>query len=389
MAVGVGARPASKVKPWVETPLKLSAPLSRSAGCKVYMKLDNLQPSGSFKTRGIGHYMSQRILEHGPEAKVHFYCASGGNAGLACATAAQTLGRQATIVVLESTPAHVVAKIRLLGATVHQHGASWQDADGYLRAQCLAPDPDGVYVPAFDHEDIWVGNASCVNEIAAQLRILKASELDERTDAAEADWDGRPDAIICSVGGGGLLNGVMLALDAHGWGSSVPVLAVETRGADSLAQAVAAGQLVTLPAITSIAKSLGAVRVAAQTLASAQRANVRTVVVEDAQAARASWRFADDERILVEVGCSASLTPLYEPGLLKQLVPGLHENSRVVVVVCGGSNISLEILEGYRRTYGAGEVTVADVPSAFTAPTASRPAETRRWWFPWIRALRG
>ncbi|KAI9814125.1 MAG: catabolic L-serine/threonine dehydratase, partial [Thelocarpon impressellum] len=179
---------------------------------------------------------------------------------------------------------------------------------------------------------------------------------------------GRPDAVVCSVGGGGLLNGVVAALDAAPPFSPaappVAVLGVETRGAHSLAHAIAARRLVALPAITSIATSLGAPTVSSQTLrlalspSSSTVASVRSAVISDAAAARASVRFADDERTLVEAACGASLALCYDPALLHSLVPELRaggdgsEGKRVLVVVCGGSNVSLEVLEGYRRKYG-------------------------------------
>jgi L-serine/L-threonine ammonia-lyase len=65
-----------------------------------------------------------------------------------------------------------------------------------------------------------------------------------------------PDAIVCSIGGGGLLDGIMLGLERYGWASMVTVIGMETHGADALSQSVLAGRLVTLPKITSIATSL-------------------------------------------------------------------------------------------------------------------------------------
>ncbi|RYC59047.1 hypothetical protein CHU98_g7157, partial [Xylaria longipes] len=66
----------------IETPCIPSPELSRAAGCNIYLKLENLQPSGSFKSRGIGRLMSESLLSSGT-GRAHFYCSSGGNAGLA------------------------------------------------------------------------------------------------------------------------------------------------------------------------------------------------------------------------------------------------------------------------------------------------------------------
>lgn len=233
----------------------------------------------------------------------------------------------------------MVAKLTAAGATeVISHGASWQNADDHLRAVVIPKaherGEEGVYIPPFDHEAIWEGAGSMVEEIMRQM----------------PDGD-KPDAIVCSVGGGGLLAGVMNGLDRVGWAGEVQVLATETRGADSLAQALKVRELIALPGITSIATSLGAVRVARKAFEEAQRKNVRSVVLEDAEACMGCWRLADDERILVEPACGVSVALCYD-GRLARLVPGFNKESKVVVVVCGGSRITLDMLQEYKRVYG-------------------------------------
>ena len=289
---------------------------------------------------------------------VHFYCSSGGNAGLACATTAAALGQPATIVVPTSTSAFMVGRLRERGADVVQRGASWAEADAFLRETFLQQgEGEGkgggvrrVYVPPFDHPDIWTGAATLVDEIAA--------------DVVEGRVDG-VDAVVCSVGGGGLLNGVMEGLERNGkrmlgnGGEAVRVLAVETVGADSLFASVQAGELVTLPGITSIATSLGARRVAEKTWEWAQRVGSERLIsstVTDKEAAMACVRFLDDARILIEVACGATMATAYNGDLRRQLGKGLSDEEwarrNVVLVVCGGSNVSWEILEGYKATYG-------------------------------------
>lgn len=356
-------------KPWIETPCIFSAPLSRAAGCKIYLKLDNLQPSGSFKSRGIGNMMFRAISNPPPPASpsqdpsdVHFYCSSAGNAGLACATSALALGRPATIVVPDTTSAFMVAKLRSLGADVRQAGHSWAAADAHLRADLLAnhdPRGRGVYVPPFDHPDIWSGASSLVDELADQFPSVAGA--------------GAPlDAIVCNVGGGGLLCGIMEGLERHHGdgkdvsslaaaadGSAPRVLAVETVGADSLHASVAAGELVTLPKITSIATSLGALRVAEKTFEWTRRAGSQGLVcatVTDAEAVMGSVNFLEDARVMVEVACGATIATVYNGVLRRNLGKGMTDDEwakkNVVVVVCGGSNINLDLLHKYREQYG-------------------------------------
>ncbi|KAL2118384.1 hypothetical protein VTJ04DRAFT_8044 [Mycothermus thermophilus] len=357
-------------KPWVSTPLIYSPPLSRIAGCNIYLKLENVQPSGSFKSRGIGNMMYNATQKQTPNQKIHFFSSSGGNAGLACALTSSLFfpSSRCTIVVPTTTSPLIVAKLRdELGAEVIQTGESWVEADTFLRTQLLdtpAKDGDGdgevrkVYVPPFDHPDIWTGVSTLVDELARDVeegRILGGSR--------------GVDAVVCNVGGGGLVNGIMLGLErnAKRLGSSAggtKVVAVETEGADSLHASVRAGELVTLPAITSIATSLGARRVSEKTWewwlrkgsGEEGEGTMLSVTVTDREAAEACLRFLDDARMLIEVSCGATLATVYNGGLRRWLGKGLSEEEwrrrNVVLVVCGGSNVSLGVLEGYKEKFG-------------------------------------
>lgn len=117
-----------------------------------------------------------------------------------------------------------------------------------------------------------------------------------------------------------------------------------------------AGKLVTLPGITSIASNLGATTVAEQAFVYSKDVRVTSVVLSDAEAAMATVRFANDERILVEVSCGVSIATVYNGTLREALGAGKDDEEwkkmRIVIIVCGGSNISLELLEDYKKTYG-------------------------------------
>ncbi len=234
----------------------------------------------------------------------------------------------------------MVSKLKTLGADVHQLGASWFEADSYLREELLGKDPNGVYVPPFDHEDIWHGAATLVEEMEEQM------------------GKGGFDAVVCSVGGGGLFSGIVEGLSRRKpeEGRMVRVLAVETRGADSLTQSVLAGEHITLSEISSITTSLGARKVAAQAFKYALRDEVSCLALSDAEAAMGSVRFADDERILVEAACGVSIATVYNGQLKKTLGARMSDEQwrrqRVVIIVCGGNNVTLGMLEGYREKYG-------------------------------------
>lgn len=274
---------------------------------------------------------------------VHFYCSSGGNAGLAAATSAIALNAPATIVVPVTTSPLMVGKLRDLGADVVQTGANWGEADRYLREELLAKETGrGVYVPPFDHPDIWTGVASLVDELAAQM------------DGTQVD------GIVCNVGGGGLLCGIMQGLEARRKTAlgRAKVLAVETVGADSLYASVQQRRLVTLDRITSIATSLGAPRVAEECFEWTRRRPDALIssTVTDAEAVMGCVNLLDDARLLVEVSCGATIATAYNGDLRRLLGKGLSDEEwkakNVVLVVCGGSNINLELLNKYKETYG-------------------------------------
>jgi L-serine/L-threonine ammonia-lyase len=338
---------------------------------QVYLKLENLQPSGSFKSRGIGSYMVAHLRRHlsNPanvsngettnSPPLHYYIASGGNAGLGCIHAAVTMNSLATVVVPLSTTEDMVSKLQTAGATkVIQHGASWAEADAYLKNELIpATEKRGekaVYIPPFDAPEIWDGNAGMIREIYEQISEIechypqpyKASEA-SGADAPKTDLF---DAVVCSVGGGGLFCGIMQGLEECGSGNT-KVFAVETLGADSLAQAIDKKQLVTLSSITSIATSLGARTVCKKALEYGLKDSVISVVVSDKDAVEACQRFANEERLLVEPACGVCAAVCYK-GILKKACPELRPESKIVLIVCGGSNISYDIMEKYAKQFG-------------------------------------
>lgn len=233
----------------------------------------------------------------------------------------------------------MISKLKEAGATaVIQEGASWAEADAYLRDTILPhakkQGQNAVYVHPFDVQEIWDGHATMIHEIKQQL--LDASNI-------------RPDLVICSVGGGGLFNGIMQGLEQEGL-EQVPVLAVETHGADAFAQALQKGELVTLPGITSIATSLGARCVTSKTLEYGLSRSVKSLVLQDKDAVIGCQILADKHRFLIETACGVCIAACVDRRLF-ELFPHLTKNSNVVVIVCGGSNISTELLEKYKKQY--------------------------------------
>ncbi|PTT77826.1 serine dehydratase, partial [Pelomonas sp. HMWF004] len=149
----------------------------------------------------------------------------------------------------------------------------------------------------------------------------------------------RPDAVVLSVGGGGLMCGVLQGMHDVGWGE-VPLVAVETVGAHSLHAAIQAGGLVTLDAITSIATSLGARRVSERAFAWTRQHTVVSTTVTDHAALQACFDMEREHRLIVEPACGAAIA-----ALRSATVPVLNSATNVLVIVCGGACTTFRDLE--------------------------------------------
>lgn len=298
----------------LDTPLIYSHALSDQLGKHLWLKMDALQPSGSFKIRGIGH----ACQHYAQQGKTRFVSSSGGNAGIAVAYAGRRLNIPVLVVVPETTSEHARRLIQREKAELIVVGKNWNEANDH--AQALLQESD-AFIHPFDDPLLWEGHASLITEVAAQGI--------------------RPDAVLLAVGGGGLLSGVAQGMHEQGW-DDTPIIAVETQGTASLGESVRQRRHVTLDAVQGVATSLAARRVCDQAYALSQSRPLQCVQVSDAQAVSACLRFLSDHRVLVEPACGAALAALYLDH--EALTP--YQN--ILVVVCGGTTATLEQLVQWR-----------------------------------------
>tara|TARA_B100000614_G_scaffold114349_1_gene102759 strand:- start:7793 stop:8662 length:870 start_codon:yes stop_codon:yes gene_type:complete len=287
--------------------------MGEGLNARIWLKMDTLQPSGSFKIRGIGHAMMHYVNEGATE----FVAASGGNAGLATAYAGRRLNKPVTVVVPTTTKPIAKELIEREGAKVVVSGDNFLASHDFAIKLC---DNKKRYIHPFDDPLIWHGHASLVDEILMDGII--------------------PDLIIVSVGGGGLLLGIDQGLKRHNL-NMTSILAVETEGADSFNRSILANELIELSKITSIATSLGAKKVSKALYELKDNKNLISHVVSDKSAVNAVDRFLNDHRQLVEPACGASLAPVYEK------LDNLNQFKEIVVVVCGGVGFTLEDLNEF------------------------------------------
>lgn len=335
---------------YVRTPLVESVPLRPyAAGRKVFLKLENCQPSGSFKTRGISA-LCKYAREQGFTEVV---CSSGGNAGLATAYSAMQLGMNCHIVVTRRTPSDVCECIRSYGATVEIFGDVWEEANSQAIKRTTISKTSYLVHP-FDHPVLWEGHSKIIDEIAEDLGSIV------------------PSMIVTCCGGGGLVCGLVKGVRRQAnWQDRTKILVLETVGTDSFNVAVkAGGEPVRLDKITSIVTCLSANEVCPQILDDfkASKPPILSRLVSDQDAVQACVKFLDDHRFLVGTACGATLSSLYI-GMLQRILnhdEQEHEtifdkannldyshntDGPVVVIICGGSEIQLDSLLELRKQF--------------------------------------
>lgn len=329
-----------------KTPLLPRVLTTTNGAPRFFLKYEFLQPSGSFKSRGIG-YLVKKSYEEAQRAggkTLAIFSSSGGNAGLAAATAAQTFSINCTVVVPQTTKSRMIEKIRKTGAEVLVYGGHWGMADEYLR-EVVMKEVDvskvvPLYVHPFDNPIIWQGHSTIVDEIVAQLKEENVSIEKVK-------------AIVCSVGGGGLYNGIVKGLETHQLADKIPIIAVETKGCDVLNKSLNCGKPVVLKSLTSVASSLGSPYISKKAFENAKKYESKSVLLDDSQVIETCLKFADDVGIVVEPACGASLYSCYYPEFLQLCIrKELTEDDVIIVIACGGSAVSYKDLEYMMKKLG-------------------------------------
>jgi threonine dehydratase len=292
------------------TPTIPSPGMSSLLGVPVTLKLELLQRTGSFKPRGVAAKLLS-LSRDGREAGV--VAVSGGNHGIAVAEVAAGMQVRATVVMAKTAPTRSIERIRAAGADLRlteDMGAAFALLDELVAGGMTLVHP-------FDDPTVLAGQGTVGLEFAEDTPPL--------TD------------VLVSIGGGGLISGVAVALkallpDVRIWG-------VETEGADAMARALAAGAPVDI-APSSIASTLSAPHASQLTLDHV-RAHVEEVfVVPDAEAVRGMVAFAEEAKLWVEPATGCLM-----PAASKVIERG-DDDVSLGFVVCGG-NVTQRDVRGW------------------------------------------
>lgn len=291
------------------TPYSHSALLSERFNCEVYLKLDNMQSTGSFKERGAANKLAQLTDEERARGVI---AASAGNHAQAIAYHGARLGISTKIVMPEGTPLVKVTRTRGFGGEVVLHGANYDEA--YAHAVELQAKEGRIFVHPFDDRAIMAGQGTLALEILEQIPDV--------------------DMIVSAIGGGGLISGILAVV--RGKKPSVEVIGVEPEVLPSMARSVAEGHIVKVEEGQTLADGIAVRKVGVLTFAQVQAQIDRIVTVPEEAFARAILMLLEQEKTLAEGAGAAPLAALLD-GQLD--VAG----KKICLCICGG-NIDVNLI---------------------------------------------
>lgn len=291
------------------SPCQLSHHLSERIGLPIFLKLENLQRTGSFKERGA----LNKLLTLSPEERSRgVIAASAGNHAQGVAFHSTKLGIRSQIVMPQATPLVKVVSTRGFGAEVILHGANYDEACEEAMARCTR---QGLtFIHPFDDPVVIAGQGTIGLELLEQVPDLEA--------------------VVVPIGGGGLISGVACALKERN--PKIRVVGVEPEKLPSMLRAREAGTPITLAPQATIADGIAVRRAGDITLPLVSRYVDEIVTVDDEEIASAILMLLEQEKTLAEGAGAAALA-----ALLQSKINLRHR--RTAVLVCGG-NIDVTLL---------------------------------------------
>jgi threonine dehydratase len=301
-------RAESRIRSWIaETPLEPS-PLAAATGGRLYLKLENLQRTGSFKARGA---FSKLLSLDSPGRSRGVIAASTGNHGAAVAYAAAALETHALIVVPSDANPGKVAAIEALGGKVEVHGDDSAVAETYARAR--AADEQIPYISPYNDPEVVAGQGTIGVELAGQLP--------------------RVDAVFIALGGGGLLAGVGALLKSI-WPGTV-VVGCSPENSAVMIESIRAGRILDLPSRPTLSDgTAGGVEAGAITFEWCRDLADQLVTVSEDEIRQAMGAVLETHHLAVEGAAGVALAAYFRHA-------AAWREKNVVVILCGG-NLSAE-----------------------------------------------
>lgn len=302
-----------RISPYIlETPVIQSKRLGREFGCKIYLKLENLQSTGSFKIRGA---MNAVLIAEAE--KTTFVTASAGNHGLGLAYSAHRHKHSSRIFMPATTPLTKIKAIERYTSDIDTESESFEVAKE--RALAYARDNDLPFVHPYDDLDVAAGQGTVGLELVRQF-------TEERLEAKP------PDYVIIPVGGGGLITGVATVL-REAW-PEARIIGVEPEVLKSFSEARLARMPVLVPGRKTFAEGIAVAEMGQRVFPLANELVDEIWSVSDESMAKAVVQLIEDSRIMAEGAGACPLGALIERAPLD---PAAIKGRRVLLLVSGGN----------------------------------------------------
>ena len=284
------------------TAVERSRSLSERCGAEVYLKMEHLQWTGSFKTRGAYNKIKQDV-EAGVDS---FIAASAGNHAQGVALAATKCGAESTIFMPENAPQAKIDATRGYGATVELVGRDFRETMSH--AQSAVEDSDAEFVHAYDDTDIIAGQGT-----------LGAEMYHDNPDV---------DTVVVPIGGGGLISGVSTAIKHLS--PETRVVGVQASGAETVHKSLDKGFPVPIDDVNTIADGIATGGISDTTFEIIKRNVDEVLTVTDTEIAKAILLLMERAKQVVEGSGAASVAAILSDDLDVT-------DETVMPLLCGGN----------------------------------------------------
>ncbi len=299
-----------RIRPYLrETPVEYSYVLANMTGCEVYLKLENIQITGSFKARGA---LNKILSLQSSKAKI--ITASTGNHGLGVANALAVVKKEGTIYLPKGASPAKVEAIKMRGAPVEFYGENSDETEQYVRK--LSETTGQIYVSPYNDEEVVAGQGTIGVELLRQVPEL--------------------DAVFVSIGGGGLIGGIASYLKAVN--PNIEVVGCLPENAPAMYECIKAGKIIEVPEKPTISDgTAGGLEPGSITFGICQKYVDSYITVTEEEIISAMKLVIKHQHLIIEGSAGVAVAALIKD---KERFKG----KKVAVIICGG-NVSETVLK--------------------------------------------
>ena len=299
-----------RIRPYLrETPLEYSYVLNKMTGSEVYLKLENIQITGSFKARGA---LNKILLLKDSTAKI--VTASTGNHGLGVANALSVVKKEGIIYLPKNASAAKVEAIRMRGVPVEFYGDNCEETEQYVRK--LSEVTNQMYISPYNDEEVMAGQGSIGVELHRELPDL--------------------DAVFISVGGGGLIAGIASYLKAVN--PKIEIIACLPENAPVMYECIKAGKIIEVAEKPTLSDATaGGIEAGSITFEVCQRYVDSYITVSEEEIIDSMKLVMKHHHLIIEGSAGVAVASLLK-------AKDRYKQKKVAIIICGG-NVSETVLK--------------------------------------------